>query len=641
MSYSYLQLTCFTSTPHNTMKHLLTTPLFLCLMAWLPLGLQKVQADTITSPNGSIVANVTISGGNLVYSVTFNGVTVIETSRLGLTVNGSDLGAGVTITGGTSASGSYNFASRHGVHATASGSTQGRTINVRHNATGRNYITNVSVRNDGLAIRYEFVGSDSKNVTAEATSFVLPANTTIYYQTNTSVYEGSFGGTNVSSVADNTSLGSPVTAKLPSGSFLSITQSALTNVGVFPNPYLFKAPSSTGRQLQVAYPVNANGSRGVTMSSDIKSPWNVIMIGDLNTLVNADIVESMTPPPSTTLFPQGAATPWCKPGRSVWDWLYKYPGGVTAANAIVANDYAGRLGWEYNTVDLGWAGWNGGNPWPQVQSVVNDANSRGVHIILWKDARDLATQSQRTAFFQLLKNNGVAGFKADFFDFNSVSASARERVQLLRDILQEAAGFQLVVNCHGISKPFGLFKTYPNLLQVEAVYGKELFAGPTNYAVQPFTRFLAGPADFTPMALQGSYKGSRTTAYEIASVVTMPGPIITFAERSDNIYNSPFRDVIQFIPSMWDETRVLSQSDIGNVVAMARRKGSEWYLAITNKGSTRSWTIPLSFLSSGTYTARAVRDGATAIQTTSVNSGTGFSVTAQNEGGIAVRFTPQ
>jgi hypothetical protein len=623
------------------MKHLLT-PFLICSLALLHLCPVAVKADTITSPNGSIVANVTVSGGNLVYSVTLNGATVIETSRLGVTVNGSDMGAGVTFTGGTTTSGSFSFASRHGVKATVSNSTQDRSINVRHNATGRNYITQVSVRNNGLAIRYVLTGSDSKNVSAEATSFVLPTNSTVYYQTNTSVYESSFGGGNVGSVAANTTMGSPVTAKLPSGGFLSITQSALTNVGVFPNPYLFKVSGGTGRQLQVAYPVNANGSRGTTISGEVKTPWNVIMLGaDLNTLANADIVESLTPSPSTTLFPQGAATSWCRPGRSVWDWLNKHPGGITAANAIINNDYASRLGWEYNTVDEGWANWNGGNPWSQVQSVVNDGNNRNVRIILWKRSSELATQSQRTAFFQQLKNYGVAGFKADFFDFSGVSAASRERVQLLRDILQEAAGYQLVVNCHGISKPFGLFRTYPNLMQVEAVFGKESYAGATNYAVQPFTRFLAGPADFTPLALQGTFKGSRTAAYEIASVVTMPGPIITMAERSDNIYNSPFRDVIRYIPSMWDETRVLSQSDLGNVVAMARRKGSEWYLAITNRGSSRSWTIPLSFLSSGTYTARAVRDGASSIQTTSVNSGTGFSVSAQNEGGIAVRFTPQ
>jgi hypothetical protein len=599
------------------------------------------DADTVTSPNGAIVANVTVSGGNLVYSVSLNGITVIESSRLGVTVNGSDLGSGATITGGTDRTSSFSFPSRQGVHATASGPTRGRTINVSHAATGRTYIVNVGTWNNGLAFRYEFVGTDTKNVTAEASSFVIPDTSALYYQTNTSVYEGSLTTTAIGALADGTTLGPPVTVDLPgSTGYLSITHSALTNVGVFPNPYLVKGAT---RRLQVTYPVNANGTRGVSMSGDVKTPWNVILLGsDLNALVNNDIVESLTPAPSTTLFPQGAATPWCRPGRSVWDWINPQPGGRTAANAIVNNQWASLLGFEYNTVDEGWATWNGGNPWPQVQSVVADGNSRNVRILLWKRSSELATQAQRTAFFQQLRNLGVAGFKADFFDFSGVSAAARERVTLMRDILQEAAGFQLVANFHGASKPVGLFRTYPNLLQVEAVFGKESFAGPFNTVALPFTRLLAGPADFTPLALQGPFKGARTTAFEIASVVSMPGPLITFTERSDIIYNSPFRDVIRAIPSMWDETRVLGQTSLGNTAVLARRKGTSWFLALTNRGATRSWSIPLSFLSSGvSYLAQIVRDDSTSIETDVVTSGESLSVTAVHEGGLTVRFVPQ
>src|SRR5262245_11291196 len=58
-----------------------------------------VLADTITSPDGAIVATVSTSGGSLFYSVTYNGTTVIESSRLGVTVNGTDLGSGASITG--------------------------------------------------------------------------------------------------------------------------------------------------------------------------------------------------------------------------------------------------------------------------------------------------------------------------------------------------------------------------------------------------------------------------------------------------------------------------------------------------------------------------------------------------------------
>jgi alpha-glucosidase len=187
-----------------------------------------------------------------------------------------------------------------------------------------------------------------------------------------------------------------------------------------------------------------------------------MVASSLNMLVNNDIVEDLTPNPSTILFPEGAATSWCQPGRSVWDWLNPQPGGRTAANAIINNDYASQLGYEYNTIDDGWESWNGGNPWPHVQSVVSDANNRNVRILLWKRSSELSTSSQRSAFFQQLRNYGVAGFKADFFDFNGVSAGSRERVQLMRDILRDAAGYQLVANFHGTSKGSSLSVTAAN-----------------------------------------------------------------------------------------------------------------------------------------------------------------------------------
>jgi hypothetical protein len=600
-------------------------------------------ADTVTSPNGRIVATVTVSGGDLVYSVTFDGATVVETSRLGMTMNGFDLGSGARLVmgGGVNGTSTWNFDSRHGVHAAVANYTaRTRAVNVTHVATGRTFVVNVAVWNNGLAFRYEVGGPDAKGVTGEASSFVLPDTSTLFYQTNTSVYEGSFTSGAIGAIADNTSMGPPVTVRLPGpAGYLAITQSALTSGVVFPSPYLVKR---AGRRLQVAYPTNADGSPGVGVIGPVKTSWNVIMVAsDLDMLVNNDIVESLTPPPGA-LFPEGALTPWCRPGRSVWNWLNPQPGGRTPANAMVDNDYASRLGYEYNTVDEGWAGWNGGNPWPDVQSVVADATARNVRVLLWKRSSELATGAQRAAFFQLLRDHGVAGFKADFFDFGGVSAGARERVALMRDMLQQAAEFQLVVNFHGASKPFGLFKTYPNLLQVEGVFGKESFAGGFNMVTLPFTRFLAGPADFTPLALQGPLRGARTPAFEIATVVHFAGPLVTMAERSDNIFNSPFREVIQAIPTLWDETRVLAESSLGVTCAMARRKGADWFLAITNRVASRSWTIPLSFLSGGvTYRAQIVRDASTGIEESTADAGGTLAVTAANEGGIVVRFTPQ
>jgi alpha-glucosidase len=599
----------------------------------------SLPAAQVVSPDGQVVATLSDAGGSLNYSVTYRGIVVVENSSLGITVNGTNLGAGVTITGSNSYAANETFASRHGIHAIATNHHQGQSILVSHPASGLSYTVNVRAFNSGVALRYEMTGAATKAVTAEATSFVLPAGSTVWFQNGTSVYEGMFGNANITTLATNATLGPPVTVQLPgTNGWLALTAA---NLGAFPNPYLIKTAAAPGRALQVAYPTNQDGSVGAVLNATVtNTPWQVIMLGaDLNALVNNDMVESLSPAPDAVLFPQGAATSWALPGRSVWDWLNKPATGITATNAMTNSFWASKLGWEYNTVDEGWANWNGGNPWAQVQQVVNYSTVRGVRILLWKRSSELATSGQRTAFFQQLTNYGVAGFKADFFDYNSVSAAAKERVKLQEDILREAAGYKLVANFHGAPKPTGQFRTYPNLLQIEGVFGKEQYPGPFSHSMPPFTRFLAGPADFTPLALQGGLRGSRTAAFEVASVIAMPGPLITIAERADVVAQSPFALLIKSIPPMWDETIVLEQSQIGQAVVLARRKGTDWYVAAMNLGTARSWNIPLNFLSPNvTYQADYLRDTSSNLEIGTVTQTNMLAVSAAVEGGIVAWF---
>jgi len=599
----------------------------LLLAGLLMLGNACASAVTVTGPDGAVVATVQTTSGNLNYSVTYRGVPVIEASSLGVTVNGTNLGSGVTIAGATAYSTNGIFPSRHGIHATGVDQFQAQLITLNHAASGLTGFLNVRAYGNGVAFRYEFTNSATKNITAESSSFVIPDSSTVWSQNGTSVYEGVYSGMSITAMATNTAMGPPVTVQLPGANgFVALTESTL---GVFGSPYLTKIADPTGRKFQVTYPVNQGGGTGVSVAGAVSTPWNVIMVGsNLNMIVNNDIVESLAPPPDPVLFPEGTATSWATTGRSVWDWLRPQPGGITWTNAMTNSLWAARLGFEYNTVDSGWSSWNDGNPWPQVQQVVNFSHAAGVKVLLWKTSSELNTFSQRTNFFQLLQTYGVDGFKADFFDFSGVNASAKERVKLEEDILRDAAAYHLVANFHGSTKPTGQFRTWPNLIEVEAVFGKEQFLSSAATMPVPFTRFLAGPADFTPMLL-----GSQS-AYEIANPINMPGPIITYAERSDTIAKSPFAPVIRAIPSMWDETMVLSQSQLGTTVATARRKGNEWFIGIMNTGVTQGWVVPLTFLNSNTtYQAQIIRESSTSLEHTTVTRGSVLFVTITNTGG--------
>jgi len=599
------------------------------------MGLIGRATQIVSSPDGNVTATIDTANGNLVYSVIYRGAQVVENSPLGLTVNSVNLGVGATITGSCNYTTNETFVSRSGIHKLATNWYSGQVVAMLHPASATRYNLDLRVYNNGVAFRFELDGNASKTIMADASGFTIPSGSMVYYQSATSTYETYYRGTNISLLPANVTMGPPVTIQLAgTNGFLVLTESSL---GIFGNPYLTKSTGGSGRQLSIVYPVNQNGSTGVSVTGPIDTPWNLIMIGDdLNMILNNDMVESLAPPPSVTLFPGGAAS-WATSGRSVWDWLQPQPGGITYTNAMTNSLWASRLGFEYNTVDAGWSSWNGGNPWPQVQQVVNYSHALGVKVLLWVGSSELASQSQRTSFFQQLQTYGVDGFKADFFDFNSVSAAASERVQLRQSILQEAAEHHLAANFHGTAKPTGEFRTYPNLIQTEGVFGKEQYPNPWMVVSLPLTRFMAGPADYTPLDFGGNI------AFEIANVINMPGPIITYCERPDRIANSPFASLIRTIPSQWDETVVLPQSELGKTTASARRKGTTWYLGIMNAIVSRSWNMPLAFLESNvTYQADIVRQDSTSLERTHVTRDTvlAVTITSTNGSGFVAKLYP-
>ena len=55
-------------------------------------------------------------------------------------------------------------------------------------------------------------------------------------------------------------------------------------------------------------------------------------------------------------------------------------------------------------------------------------------------------------------------------------------------------------------------------------------------------------------------------------------------------------------------TVVLPMSEIGEVAALARRSGRNWFLAILNGPTARTVEAPLNFLGDGVYRAHMVRD---------------------------------
>jgi len=60
-------------------------------------------------------------------------------------------------------------------------------------------------------------------------------------------------------------------------------------------------------------------------------------------------------------------------------------------------------------------------------------------------------------------------------------------------------------------------------------------------------------------------------------------------------------DVLKALPPIWDETRVLPGSEIGQEAAFARRHGEQWFIGVINDLTPRRQTIALDFLGKGRY----------------------------------------
>lgn len=272
---------------------------------------------------------------------------------------------------------------------------------------------------------------------------------------------------------------------------------------------------------------------------------------------------------------------------------------------------ASQLGFEYNLVDEGWGYWkeDGKDQWDLLRELVDFSRTLGVGIWVWKAYPDrkgiegIKDPIKRQEFFGKCKAAGVVGLKIDFFDSES-----QEIIEFYQNALRDAAKYQLMINFHGSNKPTGESRTYPNEMTREAVRGME---NRPPWALQntilPFTRYLAGHADFTPIHF-GKRIGETSWVHQIASAVVFTSPLLVYGADPKSLLDNPCLDLIKSIPTTWDETIVLPPSTIGELVIMARRKGDRWFIAALNGQTARQVTINLSFLGKGKYIASIVRD---------------------------------
>jgi alpha-glucosidase len=627
----------------------------------------------LASPDGRTKATVGVEGGRLVLGLTLGGRPALVASPIGIVVDGSDLGQGAVLGPAKRTAVDERFPWR-GVHSEARNRYQGVEIPVRHAASGTLYTLAVRAFDDAVGYRFVVPGQ-GRRVPDAGSTFRIPEGSLVWVQGPRDHYEGLYTRKPLAEVADGEWATPPLTAQLPGGAgFLSITEAGLVGyagmmlqgdgAGGFRERLGHAVPASYPYELRYGKDNAARLATAAAVEGTITTPWRVILLGaDLNALVNSDAIPALSAPPDPAFFPEGARTAWLRPGRAVWRYLDNRPAVAAASPAPSPSpspsetpeerevrirrgfeeikDFsrlAGELGFEHQVVEGQWRQWTD----DQIRELVAYSTERGVSVWLWIHSRDQRDPATRRELFRRLHRLGVAGLKIDFFDHE-----AKETIDLYQDVLRDAAESRLMVNFHGANKPAGEARTWPNEMTREGIRGLEYGRTPAwseHNTIVPFTRLLAGHADYTPVVF-GERRKETSWPHQIATAVVLTSPLMVYGAHPASLLANPAVDVVRSLPATWDETRVLPGSAIGEAAVFARRSGDRWFLGVLNGPAARTLKVPLSFLGRGTYRASFVKDqaddpAAVVLETRAVSAAGVLEIVLRPGGGFVGRFVP-
>jgi len=608
----------------------------------------RMEQVQVASPDGNVKLTILPNAERLTFTVTLANTMVFEPSTVVMNLDGYDLSTGVVF-GKVERYEINETYPWYGAHSMAVNHCNGARISLQNDLSFINYILEVRAFNDGVAFRHVIPSDEgASRVPDEYTTFVIPDGSTVWYHgLADGHYEGDYLDKQISEVQPGEWAGPPMTFKLPENAgYGSITEANLVN-------YSGMALEADGRRGWITglahrqplnYPYELRYGRDeakrlgkpAAIIGTIMTPWRVVFVGrDLNTLVNSTIVANLCPPLDPEHFPDGIKTSWIKPGRAVWCYL---DGGDRSFEGMKEfSRLAGQLGFEYHVIEGFWSRWSD----EQIKEIVEYSRQQGVGLWFWRHTNQLRKPSAREAFFKRLHEFGVVGAKLDFLDHE-----AKEIIDLYEALLEKSAEYRVLVNFHGANKPTGRVRSWPNELVREAIRGMEssrLMERARHETILPFTRYLAGHADYTTMHF-GERRRDTTWAHQIASMAIFASPLLTIVAHPQKILDHPAVDVIKSIPAVWDETVVLPGSEIGKLAVFARRTGETWFLAVMCGPQAKTIQVPLSFLGDGQYNASLVRDNkdndaTVVLEDSTLRRGDTLTIEMVNGGGFVGRFT--
>ena len=650
--------------------------LFGCLLlSAIPVAGAKEYA--VVSPDGRLKADINV-GKELTYSVSLDGKELISPSPLSMTL------ANGTVWGDDAKVSKVIRKSVDG--AVPSPFYRAESLPEKYNAATFEFKGNwgVEVRayDDGVAYRFISKGKQPLTVADEEVVYNFPVDATAYVpyvrargdeDQYFNSFENEYTKTKLSEVKQDNLVFLPMVVELDGGVKVTVTESDLEK---FPGLYMNGTGGKSLKGSHPRYPKKTvqGGHNNLQMIVEEREdyisksdgartfPWRVAIVTENDKDLAASNLSYLLASPSRV-----ADTSWIKPGKVAWDWWnawnltgVDFKAGINNDTYKKYIDFAADNGIEYVILDEGWAVNKKADlmqvvPEIDLEELVTYAAGKNVDIVLWAGYHAFDRDMEQVC--KHYADMGVKGFKVDFMDRDD-----QEVVDFVHRAAETCADHKLFLDLHGMYKPAGLNRTYPNVLNFEGVNGLEQMKWSTikldqvEYDVMiPFIRQAAGPMDYTPGAMKNGTKKTYHADYyepmsqgtrcrQLALFLVFDSPFTMLSDTPVNYDREPeCRDFIAEIPTVWDETVVLD-GKMGDYIVTARRKGDTWYVGGLTDWTPRNISIDLSFLGNGNHKAVLFKDGVNAShnandykkETVTVNGSQPLEVALAPGGGFAM-----
>lgn len=632
---------------------------------------RSTPSYTLTSPDKQLRLSLCQSAnGDFTYSLTADGVVLIEASPLGY-----QLGTTGTVPSKVAASketAASNLPSRDwavvkterkkvntvwkpvwGKRAVVPERYQELTLTLQRKEATFHLVARVY--NDGVAFRYEVPegSSLSETVGSERTAYHFAGDYTAWF------YNGERHNIGPERLTETGGERMPVmTLKAGEKAYLALHEACL-GVG---EP--LRLHSVKGEKVFTV------ASKPQTLHPGYQSAWRVLLYGRTpGDLIDSHLIELLNPDPEP-----GTDFSWVQPGVCLWDWRidgalwegFRYTMSYPSWVRMV--DFAAENGFKHLVLDANWYGPEfehtsdpvKGDKAKDVQNLIQYGKDKGVGI--WLYLNDVGGKNYPLE--QTLEQYGrwgAAGVKYGFMNGNPA-----EKNQATQKITRLCAQNKLLINFHDYPvHPYGQLRTWPNAVTREyckaQLDGRQIFH-PKTFVTSVFVNMIAGPLDMN----NGMFDLRQGRTTRVDNNQEVPSTVVSEAARTLIVfsgatvipdipeYYQKYPALLRFLAAQqmpWKESQTLT-GEIGSHIVMLRQAKNGAYLigAATNE-EARTLEVPLTFLPKGSFTAEIVQDGPDAhyltnretctVSTQSVTKKDVLTLNLAAGGGACVRITQQ